>query len=259
MVGKGGELPTLAPERSADDAPSPAAPGRVLRRRRRLPDSRAVLGALLVAASVVGIYAAYTGPQGPSATYVVAARAIRAGDPLAPGDLTRTQVDLPPALRARAFTDPSRLVGATALGPIEAGELIQSGQVIRKRGGSGTAELSFPIEASRIGSALRAGDRVDVVATYGTGIDAYSLVIGRHLQVLSVTRARGTLGGESSAVVLTVALSGRDDSLGLAHATRAAELSVVRTTGAPEAAADPTTYRPTSAPPGAPAAPGVTP
>jgi hypothetical protein len=71
--------------------------------------------------------------------------------------------------------------------------------------------------------------------------------------VLSVARARGTLGGESSAVVLTVALSERADSLALAHATRAAELSVVRTTGATTDDNDPTTYRPS------PAASGVTP
>jgi Flp pilus assembly protein CpaB len=212
-----------------------------------------MLGALLVAAAVVGIFAAYSGPRGASRAYVVAARAIRPGDPFTPGDLTRTRVDLPPALRARAFTDSSLLIGATALSPIEAGELVQTGQVIRKRGGARTTALSFPIEASRIGSGLRAGDRVDIVATYGTGTDAYSIVVGRHLQVLSVTRARGTLGGESSAVVLTVALAERADSLALAHATRAAELSVVRTTGATTDDNDPTTYRP------APAAPGVTP
>jgi len=253
MVGKDGKLaPTLAPEHSPEVA-SPPAPGRVLRRPRHLPDSRAMLGALLVAASVVGIYAAYTGPRGASAAYVVAARAIRPGDPFAAGDLTRTRVDLPPALRGRAFTDPSSLIGATALSPIEAGELVQAGQVIRKRGGARTAELSFPIEVSRIGSGLRAGDRVDIVATYGTGTDAYSLVIGRHLRVLAVARARGTLGGESSAVVLTVALAQRADSLALAHATRAAELSVVRTTGATPGDDAPTTYRP------APAAPDVTP
>ena len=239
----------LAPERSADEVGSAVPPGRALRRRRRLPDSRAVLGALLVAASVVTLYAAYRGPRGASGAYVVAARAIRPGDPFAPGDLTRTRVDLPPALRGRAFTDPSVLIGATALSPIEAGELVQAGQVIRKRGGARTAELSFPIEASRIGSGLRAGDRLDVVATYGTGADAYSLVIGRHLHVLSVTRARGTLGGESSAVVLTVALPERADAVPLAHATRAAELSIVRTTGATTGSAGPGTYRPASAGP----------
>jgi hypothetical protein len=236
-----------------DEVASPAPPGRVLRRRRRLPDGRAVLGALLVAASVVGFYAAQTRSRGASGAYVVAARAIRPGDPFAPGDLTRTRVDLPPALRGRAFTAPSVLIGATALSPIEAGELIQAGQVIRKGGGAGAAEVSFPMEASRIGSGLRAGDRVDVVATYGTGVDAYSLVIGRHLQLLSVTRTRGALGGESGAVVLTVALPARGDSLAIAHATRAAELSVVRTTGATTGAGEPTTYRP------APGAARVTP
>jgi hypothetical protein len=232
-----------AHDRPADEV-ALAPPGRVLGRRRRLPDGRAVLGALLVATSVVGIYAAHRA-GGASGVYVVAARAIRPGDPFTPGDLTRTRVDLPPALRGRAFTAPSVLLGATALSPIEAGELVQAGQVIRKQGGAETAEVSFPIEASRIGSGLRAGDRIDVVATYGTGVDAYSLMIGRDLQILSVARARGTLGGESSAVVLTIALPGRADSLAIAHATRAAALSVVRTTGAATGAGDPTTYRPT--------------
>jgi hypothetical protein len=245
--------PSPAHDRPTDEVASGTPAGGVLRRRRRLPDGRAVLGGLLVAASVVGIYAAHTGPRGASDAYVVAARAIRPGDEFALADLTRVRVDLPPALRGRAFTAPSVLVGATALSPIEAGELVQAGQVVRKQGGTGTAEVSFPIEASRVGSGLRAGDRVDVIGTYGTGTDAYSLVIGRHLQILSVARTRGTLGGESSAVVLTVALAERADSLAIAHATRAAELSVVRTTGATTDAGDPTTYRP------APAATPVTP
>ena len=53
--------------------------------------------------------------------------------------------------------------------------------------------------------------------------------------------------------MLTVALSERRLDSALAHATRAAELSVVRTTGATTDDNDPTTYRP------APVAPGVTP
>lgn len=247
---------TLAPEGSSDGVAGgvpPSRPGLVLHRQRRLPDSRAVLGALLVAASVVGIYAAYSGAHhGPRAYYVVAAHTIRPGDALAADDLTRTRVDLPPALRNRAFSDPSVLVGATALSPVESGELVQAGQVIRKRGGTQTSELSFPIEASRVAPSLRPGDRVDLVATYGTGNDAYSIVVGGDAQVLDVTRERDALGGNSSAVMLTVALPGRSDSLALAHATRAAELSVIRTTGTTRGTEEPTTYRPASAPPANP-------
>ena len=256
MVVKDGNMaPTLAPERSLDDvggAPSAGA-SRVLRRPRRLPDSRAILGALLVAASVVGIYAAYSGAHdGPRAYYVVAAHTIRPGDALAADDLARARVDLPPALRKQAFTDASVLVGATTLSPVGAGELVQAGQVIRKRGGAQTSELSFPIEASRIGAGLRPGDRVDVVATYGTGMDAYSIVVGPEVQVLDVMRDRDALGGESSAVVLTVASRGRADSIALAHASRAGELSVIRRTGVTKGTEEPTIYRPASAPAGTP-------
>ena len=66
------------------------------------------------------------------------------------------------------------------------------------------------------------------------------------MQVLDVTRERDALGGESSAIVLTVALRGRTDSLALAHATRAGELSVIRRTGVTKGTEEPTTYRPPS-------------
>lgn len=241
---------TLAPERSGYVASSPARSTRALRRHRSLPGGRAVLGALLVATSIVGMYAAYTSATGgPDASYVVAARTIRAGDPLAADDLTRTPVDLPDGLRGRTFTDPAALVGATVLAPLEPGELVQASQVIRKQGGARTSELSFPIEATRVGASVQSADRVDIIATYGTGIDAYSLVIARRVQLVSVIRARGALGGESASVVLTVALPDSADTLALAHATRVAELSVVRTTGALPNRDEPTTYRPSPASP----------
>ena len=157
MVGKGGELPTLAPEHHTDEVSSAPVPGRVLRRRKGLPDSRAMLGALLVAAAVVGIFAAYSGPRGASRAYVVAARAIRPGDPFTPGDLTRTRVDLPPALRARRVHRIRRCSSArSALSPIEAGELVQTGQVIRKgRSPHHGAELPDRGEPHRKWSARR--------------------------------------------------------------------------------------------------------
>jgi Flp pilus assembly protein CpaB len=222
----------------------------MLRRPRSLPGGRAVLGALLVATSVVAMFVAYSqAADGPDTSYVVAARAIQAGDPLSTDDLTRTPIDLPDRLRGRTFTDPASLVGATALAPLEPGELVQASQVIRKQGGTRSSELSFPIEASRVGASVRPADRVDIMATFGTGIDAYSLVIAQDVELVSVTRARGTLGGESASVVLTVALPDGADTLALAHATRVAELSIVRTTGALPARDEPTTYRPLPASP----------
>jgi hypothetical protein len=63
---------------------------------------------------------------------------------------------------------------------------------------------------------------------------------------------RDALGGRAGATILTVALPGRADSLALAHATRAAELSVIRTTGTAADAESPATYRPASPEPAAP-------
>jgi Flp pilus assembly protein CpaB len=239
---------TLAPDGSDGIAGGvPTRPQRVIRRRRHLPDSRAVLGALLVAASIVLIATAYAGAgHGPRGFVVVAAHAIRPGDTLGADDLRRVRADLPRALRSHTFTDTAVLTGATALSPLGAGDLVQTGQVVRKRGGAHTTELSFPIDASRVGAAVGPGDRVAMVATYGTGTDAYSMVVGRDLLVLDVIRERDALGTRSGATVLTVALPGGAESLALAHATRAAELTVIRTTGTTAGAAVPTIYRPTT-------------
>ena len=197
MASRGPLRPSVPPTTARSSA---ARPVRVLRRQRRLPDSRAVLGALLVATSVVGIYAAYTATTGgPDAAYVVAARAIRAGDPLAAGDLTRTPRRPPAAFARRAFTDPAALVGATALRPLEPGELVQAGQVIRKQGGARTSELSFPIEASRIGASVAIGRpgrrRRDVWHRHRRVLTGHRPAT---CKCVSVVRARGTLGGESS-------------------------------------------------------------
>lgn len=201
-----------------------------IRPRRRLPGNRAVVGGLLVALSALGVLAASTG-GGPSTAYVVAARDLSPGERLTAGDLRTVEMELPDGLTSRLFTDPSSLTGATILAPVATGELLQLGALTRQGGAAGTREMSFPVESDlALGGTLRTGERIDVLATYGTGADATTSTVVIDVPVVSVADAGAALGGRF--VVVTVALDDDADVMALGHAARAGTLVVVRSTGA---------------------------
>jgi Flp pilus assembly protein CpaB len=220
--------------------PSP----RQVRRHRKLPGSRAVAGGLLVAVAAVGLFAAYTGINGgPRHSYVVAARAIAAGTRIQPGDLMVEPMDLPARLRARVFTDRSVLVGATAVTKLEAGELVQPSAVVAKGGDAPGRELSFPVERGHLSATLEEGERVDLLATFGSGNESFTNMVLHDAQVVSIERAKSGLGDPGTAVV-AVSVTDDHDEVALAHAIQQAKLTVVRTTGAPPARGSPPAYRP---------------
>lgn len=239
-------MATRTAARTARDMPASdhgSDPVRRVQRRRGLPGSRAVLGGVLVAAAAVGLFsAATTAGRQPGHPYVVAQRDLTAGTRLQPGDLALARVELPPALRARAFDDPQALEGASLLAPVGEGELVQVSAVIAGGTTAGSRELTFTVERGRIGATIRDGERVDLLATYGTGDDAYTLVAGRDLPVITVDRTRVGVG-ETSPVFVTVAVADTSSELALSHAAQVAKLTVVRTTGAAPSDSAPSTYR----------------
>ena len=151
-------------------------------------------------------------------------------------------IELPPTIRARAFDDPRALAGATLLAPVGPGELIQVSAVIGGGATAGSRELTFTVERGRIGPTIRDGERIDLLATYGTGDDAYTLVAGRDLPVITVDRTRVGVG-ETSPVFVSVAVADPAQELALSHAAQVGKLTVVRTTGAAPADGAPPTYR----------------
>jgi Flp pilus assembly protein CpaB len=202
-----------------------------------------VVGGVLVAAAAVGLFsAATTAGRQPGHPYVVAGRALTAGSRLEPDDLVLTQIELPPALRTRAFDDPSLLAGATLLAPVGPGELIQVSAVIAGGTVAGSRELTFTVDRGRIGATIRDGERIDVLVTYGTGGDAYTLVAGRDLPVITVDRTRVGVG-ETSPVFVTVAVADPSNEVALSHAAQVGKLTVVRTTGAAPTDGPASTYR----------------
>ncbi|HWI04150.1 MAG TPA: SAF domain-containing protein, partial [Acidimicrobiales bacterium] len=135
-----------APGSEAADSPA-----RVVRRRRGLPGSRAVVGGLLVAAAAVGLFAAATrSAGGPTRSYVVARQELAAGTRLQASDLELMPMELAPAVRARVFDSAQVLVGATLVSPLGAGELVQSSAVVARKADTASRELSFTLERTRV-------------------------------------------------------------------------------------------------------------
>lgn len=214
-----------------------------LRRRRGLPGSRAVVGGLLVATAAVGLFSASTGAgQGSRRSYVVANRALAPGARLEAADLALEQLHLSPAVAARAFGDSEALVGATVLAPVAPGELLQASSVVATRTRPGARQMSFTVEPGRISPELRDGERVDLLATYGSATDGFTASIVRQALLVSLEGSQGALG-DGSPMTVTVALEEAADALALAHALHVGKVTVVRATGAPASPAPPPTYR----------------
>jgi Flp pilus assembly protein CpaB len=217
---------------------------RALRRRRALPGGRAVAGGFLVALAAVGTFAGYTeATSGPDLRYLVAGRDLPLGHRVSAGDLESVAMELPGELASRSYRSASQLVGAVVVGPVGRGELVQTSDVLA--GGEAPAErqISFPVESARaVNGQLQRGERVDVLATYGTGGDAYTVVVVTGARVADRTTSRESLSDRGDEVV-TLALPASADALAVAHAVNAGEVTLVRTAGTEaDGAVDATAY-----------------
>lgn len=217
------------------------------RRRRPVAGGRAVLGGFLVAASVVGLFWASTRESAPSTWYVVAGHAIAPGTRLTAADLSREPLDLPPPLAQHAFRDIATLDGSTAIAPLAAGELVQASAVVAKPGPAASREVSFVVPAATVGPGLEKGERIDVVATFGAGGDAFTTVVLRQALIVGLEGERR----DDRDTTVTVALEDPADAVALAHASQQAKLTVVRATGAAPIAPNSPVFRVSASTPAA--------
>src|SRR5687768_13969768 len=206
--------------------------GRVIRRRRPLPGNRAVVGGFLVAVAIVGTFATVSSAgDDHRITLVVARDDLAVGDRITADDLAVARLDVPPFVRARAFRSTDQLLGATVLGPIARGELVQASTVSRESKAPPGLQVSFPVEAARaVDGTLREGEAVDVLVTYGQGETATTEPVARGARVVR-TRTPGGVLGDDRTLVVTLAVSTADDAAAVAHAANAGEVTIVRTGG----------------------------
>jgi Flp pilus assembly protein CpaB len=224
---------TLAPP-APGNGTRPAPPTRTVGRRRTLPGSRAVVGGLLVTASAVGLFAAWSSSSsGPSDAYVVVTHDIAPGQRFQPGDLELVRIDLPSGQRSHSFTDRGKLVReAVSVNRIKAGELVQSGDVARVSAGRTKASISVPVEpGNAMGGDADAltGQRVDVIVTYTDAGVPKTATVAKGVQVTAVLTGDRDLGTSGQ---LTVILSVDPDQLeDIAGAAAAGKITLAVTTG----------------------------
>jgi SAF domain len=201
-----------------------------IRPRRPLPSGRAVVGGLLVALGMLIAFAvANGGRSGPTGRAVVATHAVRLGSHLSARDLTVEAVSLPSPVADQTFSSTDELVGAVALVPLAAGDVVEPSAVALGGTAKDTAELSFPVDRNRaLDGVLQVGERLDVLATYGTGETARTVVVARSVELVDVDD--DSHGGLESTgkVVVTIELPHHGAMLPVVHATEVAAVTLVR-------------------------------
>lgn len=225
--------------RASNDEAAGTPAHRSVGRRRGLPGGRAVVGGFLVALAAVGIFSAYTSiTAGPVTNYVVATRDLQPGEQLDGGDVALVPINLPDAQRQRAYDEIEPLIDATVIEPLVDGELLQEGSLIATGAEQGSRTVSFPIEPARaVNATLKNGERVDILATFGTGGDACTHLIGSDIPIVAVNETTGTLVGQSGGMTVTVQVPAAEMGVAVAHAANAGVMTLVRTTHADPAPA----------------------
>lgn len=191
-------------------------------------NSRTVLGALLFALAVLGGARAL---QSARATVPVwtAARDLPAGAQLIPEDLRPARVNLPTDLLARYAAPTTVLKGAVLTDAVHEGELIAVGSLTRGEPAERGRSITIPIAAEHpLGSELRQGDRIDVLATFDPDDPrARTVPVARDIEVLDLVSAQGLVGSEGSIVGVTVAVTPQQ-AANIAFAIHTAEIDLAR-------------------------------
>ena len=232
-----------APPGASPPPPAPPVASRTISRRPGLPGGRAVVGALLVVTAGVGTFTLGSGGgDGPSGRYPVLVRSVDPGELVERDAIEWRPMDLDPDVAARTFEYGSdsadQLTDAIALVPMGRGALLQREDVhigdsiadTTEAAGLATAQLSIPVPVDRTPPGLRRGERVALLATYGSGDGATTVRTVQDAIVLAYDTDPEAIGANDRGR-LTLALDDATALVATAHAAQVAELTVVRTTG----------------------------
>lgn len=184
------------------------------------------MGAFLVAAAAVGVFAAYINATAePTTTYLVATQDIPVGGRVTEGMLRAVALDLPLELTDTAIPGDAadQLIGRQVLGPVSTNDLLVRTIFQSPSTPEGTATFSFSIAPSRaLGGNVNPGDRIDLVATYDQQDNTtFTGYVARQVPIL---RSEPTDAG----IVLTVAVADPALVLRMINALETAEVYILR-------------------------------
>jgi Flp pilus assembly protein CpaB len=205
-----------------------------------LSDRRLVAGAVLAVAAVVGALA-FRGADAAPVQVLSLGREISAGEAVGAADLVPLRINVnDDALGHLVRADRADLIaGRVATRHLQPGELLRPNDLVES--GPAVREVSIPVGADHVPSGrLSAGDRVDVLATYGDNRDARTVVVARSIEVVAVTSQQSLIGGGDAGALsaVTVACDERTAAL-LVFAARSAKVDVARALGTSSAGIGP--------------------
>jgi Flp pilus assembly protein CpaB len=202
-------------------------PRRVVTRVPGVPGGRAVVGGLLIALAGVGTFVSWQRASGtPDQSYAVADRALEPGEPVTSDAIRFVPIDLPADVAAAAFGSAAQLEGRVLVAPVGEGELLQRGVLSDQAQAEPAAEVSIALARDlAVDGRLRAGDTVDVYATYDTGTE----LVASGVRVISVTESGGSFG-DGRELTVTLALTDQSRRIPVINAARDGQVTLVRTT-----------------------------
>lgn len=213
-------------------------PRRIVRRV-GLPSGRAVVGAVLITVSVIGLFVANQRAQRePTTTYAVVVTTVPAGTAITAGQLRALPMDLPDDVANRSVAHVDDAIGAVAVETLHPGQLLSAAALLAPSdaaAGDGVHfELSLSLDRSRaLDAGLRPGELVDVVATLDSGARACTRVVADRARVMRTSGSGDELlSSASGSMTVTVAIDDPDEVLAVVHAVDEAEVTVVRATRA---------------------------
>jgi len=207
--------------------------------RKSLPNSRALVGALLISIAAVGAYAAATGgSSGPTSEYLVVKNSISAGHPVMLSGVAFEAMDIPLDVSNSALNSTDGLDGAIALRDLRPGEILTLDDLIASPMIDGTPigavhELAFPVPLDRTPSGLVRGDRVTVLSTLRVADQPTTVVALEDAVVLSFDPRSDQIGSTGTGVI-TLAIPDAGAVLSTAHLSQQGDLTIVRSTRALE-------------------------
>lgn len=171
--------------------------------RTMLPNGRAVLGGFLIAASGVGLFAAYQQAHAaPVNKFVVATHPLAPGDVIERADLGLAPAELPPEMAGQLTDDWRSLVGKETTAAVGKNQLLSPASVVEPGSIDGPARrVSLELSrASALDGDLESGAVVDVLSS--TEGDSEATVVAKRSRVLAVNAdSTGDLGQLGSLVV----------------------------------------------------------
>lgn len=178
-----------------------------------------------MALAAVGTFLAYAGASADDHLDVlVATRPLVPGEIIRSADVELVPVELPAGVRG-LFGAVDAAVGRQVVAAVGDGEFLLASATASPAEGEEVLEVSVRLPAARAVGRLRAGERVDVFATWSGEVTELVAVDARVLEV----RGSGSSGlGASDAVVIRLAVDGFGQVEALVHAQAAGDLTLVR-------------------------------